>query len=174
MTDNNFLLDLKTKLEVKLLVLSIYDELLEEIKRLDTTAYTHSEEPVDNEILIKLRNAFFILGDKQKFNELNCELYGYHEFDQTPEYRNITVYQEKLENDSVPNGKYSLHAHEHYEKIDEYVCHLPLIKIYEKSKDDHIRKYVQKYIYQTVLNNSNHYFLTVFEAYFEERNVDEK
>ena len=106
-------------LEVKLLVLSVYDNITEEIKRMETVAYTHSEEPIDVELLVKVRNVFFVVGVRDKFKELNYEIYGYHESDILQVYRNIAVYQEQSEHSSVPDGKHSLHPKENFVKIQE-------------------------------------------------------
>lgn len=168
MEKNNCLLKVNENLDVKLLFLSTYDELSEELKRLETVAYAHSEDPINTEVLIKIRNVFFIIGNREKFKEINAEIYGYHESDIMPEYRNIKIYQEQSENSSVPDGRYSLHHKEHYVKIEEYTCHLPLLKIYEKSKDEHIRKEIQKDIYQNVLNTSHDYLWYIMEEYFNE------
>lgn len=167
MDQSNCLLKINENLEVKLLLLSVYDEIEEEIKRLDTQAYAHSELLVDINIIIKARNLFFVIGHKDRFKDLNSEIYGYHESDILPEYRKISIYQEQSENSSVPNGRHSLHPKEHYVKIEDYTCHIPILKIYEKSKDDHSRKEIQKNIYQNVLNTSRDYLWYLMEEYFD-------
>lgn len=168
MIKNNCLLDINNNLDVKLLLLSVYDDIAEEIKRMDTIAYAHTELPVDPELLIKVRNIFFVIGNREKFKELNSEIYGYHESDTLPEYRQISVYQEQSEHSSVPDGRHSLHHKENYVKIEDYACHLPLIKIYEKAKDEHTRKEIQREIYQNVLNSSHDYLWYIMEEYFNE------
>ena len=168
MIKNNGVFTINANLEVKLLVLSVYDNITEEIKRMETVAYTHSEEPIDVELLVKVRNVFFVVGVRDKFKELNSEIYGYHESDILPVYRNIAVYQEQSEHSSVPDGKHSLHPKENFVKIQEYTCHLALHKIYEKSKDEHVRKEVQKDIYHNVLNSARDYLWYIMEEYFNE------
>jgi hypothetical protein len=166
--ERNNCLNINENLEVKLLVLSVYDDIAEEIKRMDSIAYTHTETPVYPELLIKMRNVFFVIGNREKFKELNSEIYGYHESDTLPEYRHIAVYQEQSEHSSVPDGRKSLHQKEHYIKIEDYPCRVPIIKIYEKEKDDHTRKEIQREIYQNVLNSSQDYLWYIMEEYFKE------
>jgi len=173
MEKSNCLLKINESLEVKMLLLSVYDDISEEIKRLDTHAYLHSEMLVDVTIIVKARNVFFVIGHKERFKSLNSEIYGYHESDTLPEYRKISIYQEQSENSSVPDGRHSLHPREHYVKIEDYACHLPILKIYEKSKDDHSRKEIQKAIYQNVLNSSRDYLWYIMEEYFDDEIKDD-
>lgn len=166
MINNHSLLDIDANLKVKLLVLAVYDEVSEEIKRMDTLGYLHSENPVNTDLLINLRNVFFVIGNRDKFKELNSEIYGYHESHILPEYRHIAVYQEQSEHATVPDGRHSLHPKENYVKIQEFTCHLPIGKIYEKSKEEHSRKEVQKEIYHNVLSSAHDYLWYIMEEYF--------
>jgi hypothetical protein len=167
MLKQHIILEIKNKLAIKHLLLSTYDLLKEELKKVESPNIMQTEKFVDNDLLIKIRNVFFILGDKDKFNELDCEIYGYHEYQSPPLYRNIVIYQEKTENSSVPNGRYSFIEREYYEKVEEFVSLLPIIRIYEKEKDESTRKYVQLHIYQIVLNNAHRHILSLFEDYFD-------